>query len=1749
MASKFEVKTVFFANKGLVLKRDPGQLQDGELLEASNVISVQEGAITVREGNQRLTGGSSPSGSPQWSLINTISKLHTGTGTDAWYVGNTNGIYRSNGPIPSSGAGMSFTQVAYDVASNSVSDYTKLRWTGIRYNAGTTGTPYEFFACPGKMLKDTGSLVSGDQYNNTPNSGLPYNYGPGSDGTLLQQWGILPPWAPCEAYLDAIIILPNDTSDLMAGVSGATPRISVTVSSVTWDTASGSGPGYVTITPSAMTYTDTQSNINVIESGMLVAINGYVMSVDMTTPTTFSGYYPGTSPSGSIVSAEVYTTAPTAFPNIGPLSVNAAFDGTPENGYVTDDLVHVAIYVSNPNDLSDMRLRVFVGGTNSDGSGSDYYEKAIAISALQSQISELTTPISGMTTVAETINLGVYGNFTIEVPTLTQGSPEQLTPSSPATATSAVWTEIDTPKSSFVAVGNAGAAGKTWMNVTGFQLYYLNTSATTPVIGLSSLYIYGGYGPNNNNTTVNTTQLLPYSYVATYFNSTTGAESNPSIPMIPASGVTAVRQRIAVAIPPTGDPQVSTSELSIKIYRTGGTFADGYYRLIGYATNTGFTGSGTSAVPNNWAVFYDSVSDISIASAPIAYFDNDPPVTSTLQNQYTATISSITVLSGQYVVIKPSIALPSNIRIGSTVTLSSTFTATLASNYEQCIISKISFASGISTFQVYAQYTHYVGDNITIDAVSNQPCTLGCAAFDSIFLAGDPNNPQALYKSKTGRPEAFPLVDIEAQIVNQINVGSPSNPIMAVLEFNGQIVCMNLYKIYTIYVFAGAMQAPVETPANRGLWANFAWCKVDNEIWFLSYDGIYSWSGGSCTKRSEAIDPMFKGYTFGGPLSNAYAPIDMTQASKITFAYYQNKVLINYVDTSGIYHRLTYNTIWNRWAIDTINDPLNTQSPSSLAITAQYLEPDSGNFLLAKTMEYLSQFWAFLYLDNVGTSDGWVNTGTGGAVINWAITPAYYTLGLPSVQKNFSDIDIEFANDSSAFNITAYYDFGSLVTDAFSIAAGLAQGRRRLELPINSGYGRENYAMALRFYGGTTVPLTLYSLTFNYYLYEQLQTGRPFDWDDLEHEYDKRLYEVAITHDVLSGQSVTLNLDIETGLNGAQTVTAAYQTFTLLPVTNPGVGPARMTSNFPISDGTVVKRIRLRPSTTATNAPFKLWWDYKFKFEKYPPDIVPFTEYSDYGYNYDKCFHVLWLNVDTNGINVPVSIQADGNTNVQTVTVNGTFNNRTIPFPVNVDVIGKLVRLFVGTIPSGGKFQLFDHHFEFEKFPPDTIYYTEYKDFGYPYLKYLQQLVLDVNTNGHTVPVQVIGDGTVLQTVNVTSTIQTRDQRFTLNPQLGPANKVRLVVPSGTFPTGARFQLWSWDVIHEKADLGPVTHSYDWDAMGSAFDKQLQEITFRYDNNSQGPVTMLVDTETGINGGTINIAAYSFVLNQTGRAIQTFAFPDYQYCKQIRVYPQSDFVTWRNWKHSVVAVKQPPDIVEFTDWSNLGYPCQKIARNLLLDINTNNVAATVNLLADGSTVQSFPVTTTQQQRYVILACNSNLIGVLWKLELTPGTGGATQLYAASLDYLTEPCAVNYVDTYEQDFGYTGFKFIKQIWVHYTSTAIVTLSIYVQGDTLFYQYTLPAQSTRDIVRFYLPAINGGVLNKSKTYRATLSSTGTFKLYADSRIDYGMFGRDQMAAFAITSVNPETQLPVAGPHIGAWKLSSASQTVPEGVGAMA
>lgn len=1681
-----------FSNRGLVQKIDVNQLAKDQYSFLLNMVSTQEGSLRPRNGYYQnpINWG----GSGDYSYAHTIS-LSRYNSQILMYIGEGTNIRRTanleseptTGSIIATGVNSGANRSSY------------IPW----YPSSATGSLVQYFATGDQMLGDitpAGVLTAG-----------------------VNKWGIKPPLYPTACAPSSYSFKDITTSGTFNGsYSYASTRVNDTVATVTDVVATSGANGYYKIVP-----TSGATTIDKILPGMYLKVGSQNIRVDVVDATTnsFSAYF-GTLPAAadSILGYEFSTdlsgVGAVANETSGAITSNLAFNGVAADGFDTQDNVHISLRVMTPLTVSDVRLRLQCGG-----SVNDYYERSILPSVAQ-QIQTGSTSVTDQTNAQTAGNeygrlqsTGVYGQVdnldyqdllgtstSIPVPDNTQVG---LQPSSLAPAIADTWSEIDIPKTSFLKVGRAGQSGYTWAEVTAVQIIVKPIDgSSTATVRLGSIYAYGGNGLNSNRSA----NLLPYDYVYTYVNTYTQAESNPS--QISSSSVYVVRQAIGVKVTGTDNTGQNSGVTKISVYRRGGAFTDGLYRFVGNITNPG---------ASTTAIFEDSVEDISIIGAKTAFFDNNPPVLSSLPILFDFPIASVSALGSN--IYQCTLTVPIGVTVSNYITTGTQLTLyqdySLSNSIKEQRVYAIS--SGAATITAFFETAPVAGQNISAQAACNRGCDVGCSAFDRIWLAGDTWNPHILYSSKTGNPESWPVIGDGTGLPYQFTVTSPDDPIMGLVEFRNQLIILCRNDIYAATFDRGQVSIN-KTPAARGMITKGAYGIIDNELWFLSYDGIYSWSGGAVTKRTLAIDPMFNNQTI-----NDILPIDydgtfgtIPAISFFCIAQKGNDVFANFMNTDGYFQTIRYNLLFDRWSIEeyynntsTVSITRNNQSLPLCSITAMAMDYYTGNLWTSMTVTSGGSTTAYpAILDHTTTS----LDGKGGRAIYYQADTAAMDMGDFTLQKIFTDIALEITvgeiSGNSSYYIKPYYDYLSTANagDTFEITP-LANGRQLFPMPLGqtgtptTSFGNTARVVIWEIFGFSAVLTNIWhSFSVTYIPQAELQRGRIIDWTDLGHPYDKRMSTVTLEYNVGTA-NVDLLLDYIYSKDGDTTYLGA-QTFSL----GGGVGTDRALQTFPIIDGVVAKMVRLRPKVQT--AQYQIFGDPIWAFDKYPADIVYFTDYSDYGYEYEKRFYVLYLNVDTNGIDVSVIIEGDGVTK-QTVTVNGTAANRMQSIAVNVDILAKLVRLKVVTpLGTGAKFQLFDHKFDFEKLPAPIVLSTPWTDHGYDFDKYAQQLSFDVNTNGTDVPVKFYADGQLKQTVIINATQSDRNINITLNPSL-TCKQTRLEVDPTLIPPGGRFQLWGYNLVWQPADKGAVWHTYDWDDCGHPYDKKFVEMTFEYETQANS-IQIGIDTLTGINGTTETLLVKTFSIQTTstgrGKAVIPMTANDGSeiIAKMLRVRSTGiagggsnnpDFKMW-NVKFPGM-IPYPPDIVPFTDWTYGDSTCDKIFRSLRLQIDTGGVACVVHLDVDGQEdLETWTITTTSDDRAVVLSPDQSgeIIGKMFRLRFTPGTNGKAQLFGdPTWDLVKDACEFVFFDSFEQAFGSVGYTIIYQAWIDYKCAGSLEIKFFNEDGELFYTKTLPPHSYRYPERFYLPVQNDGVNNKSKKHRVTLEAVDhnlPFKLYRDS-----------------------------------------------------
>jgi hypothetical protein len=711
---------------------------------------------------------------------------------------------------------------------------------------------------------------------------------------------------------------------------------------------------------------------------------------------------------------------------------------------------------------------------------------------------------------------------------------------------------------------------------------------------------------------------VPYTYVYTYENSSTGYITNPSqVSLI--TGVTPNGHQILVNGIWSKDTQIDT----INIYRAGGAFADDLYRLVGSIPNV-VGGAG------DWA-FFDTLQDSAIAANAQPFLDNDPPIPSAL-NTPLVLIANPFVSGGgapgenviHVVPIRGPAAGLSALTVGSLVSIGTINN----SNLEQVRVAAINIP--LQQITVYLQLTHFSGELITCDTLTGAPATIVCLFGSSLYVAGDPNNPNTLYQSKPGLPESFPALNLETGAAQSIYISSPGDAIVGLIEYNGLLVVLNVQSIYTVTVFNGVMAQPVRTPAKRGCVNQTAYCRVSNEIWYVFYDGIYSFTGGAETWKSGSIDPLFNTPSSGEPWP--YAPIDMrpglgTVGSDVIMLWCTGlEVFMYYKDVNGASQRLRYHTKFDRWSIEELEDEIGTVS--NCEITTAYVEPDTGDVFINKQV----QNQGYINLDNTGTSDGWVSSPNDGKPFLAQFMQA--PVSKPTaVDKLFSDIIVDTYNPTNTLTAQAYYDFsqGGSPTDLFDIPIQVV--RTRNPFSLGASQGTQAYAAGILFTALTSGQMSLYSLTWNYWELAQYREGIAFDWDDLGYQEEKTLRWLEIE---MSTSNVAATIQIQgdgVNLGPAFTITTTYQDRKRI-IALPSNLTARML------------RLVITPGVGGAVR----YFSHRFEFVREPALLTVWDSYEWAPWNGYTFVKQMWLETQST-TPVTVTIYVDGDTDFFTTTI------------------------------------------------------------------------------------------------------------------------------------------------------------------------------------------------------------------------------------------------------------------------------------------------------------------------------------------------------------------------------------------------------------------------------------------------------------------------------------------------------------------
>lgn len=688
-----------------------------------------------------------------------------------------------------------------------------------------------------------------------------------------------------------------------------------------------------------------------------------------------------------------------------------------------DDLFVLAIKVSSPAAVQEIRLQFDIDGSNYTSS---YYYKSIIPASYQGGISlpQVVDPTQSINSevfarASGASNLSLIGEPFQNILPTDDPSLQQLQPSQITTGDGS-WSVIYLRKGDFLPVGNAGKPGLDWANVTGWQVQITTNTQGSTDLSLNALYLQEGSGPSSYGG-------VGYDARYTYFNANTGTPSNPSgiqyfatTPDNPGGVTTLIvlRQAIQVTGQYSPDPQVT----HVKIYIRGGSANQNWF----YADKIpNIVGTGSFSYKYT---FNDSV----LLQGDPLQLDNDVPVTSTLPVPIVTELAlAITTPTAPFLPRVVTVTDSSAVFVPYQIVDIGT-----PENLEQVFV----VTGGTGSFTACMQLEHDAGESVQVFSVPGQPLNLGALAYGNIWLAGDPNNPHLLYYSKAGFPESF-------SPAAYIKVSSPSDPIMAVINFRGTLFVATLTTWYQI--FPGNPPYAQPTGSKHGLVAQFGWTQTESAIWYQAIDGIREFRGADGAYRTLDVEWLFQN------TNQALTPIplaDPTRFSTFQMAFQNNDVFALYYDDLGVGHRLIRDTNYQRWRNDDVN------------ATAIYFEEDTNVLLYAKFLTAGIQSGYAICQDRIGDFDdgGWVNGQLVETAIDLNLQTPYLDQNMPNNQKQYNGVTIDANTAGQTLTVSLIFDDGITTLVLGTIESTI---RQKFQLSVNEGLGEEAYRVSLNITG------------------------------------------------------------------------------------------------------------------------------------------------------------------------------------------------------------------------------------------------------------------------------------------------------------------------------------------------------------------------------------------------------------------------------------------------------------------------------------------------------------------------------------------------------------------------------------------------------------------------------------------------------------------------------------------------------------
>jgi hypothetical protein len=238
-------------------------------------------------------------------------------------------------------------------------------------------------------------------------------------------------------------------------------------------------------------------------------------------------------------------------------------------------------------------------------------------------------------------------------------------------------------------------------------------------------------------------------------------------------------------------------------------------------------------------------------------------------------------------------------------------------------------------------------------------------------------------------------------------------------------------------------------------------------------------------------------------------------------------------------------------------------------------------------------------------------------------------------------------------------------------------------------------------------------------------------------------------------------------------------------------------------------------------------------------------------------------------------------------------------------------------------------------------------------------------------------------------------------------------------------------------------------------------------------------------------------LSSAGRNIMSFNFDDETFARNVRVLlnSQNAGALVKFYKITFFYIPLVSPLTKLvTDWDDLGYPGDKRLRQMQLEIDTIDTPATILVQTNDPTnnqiITAQTLTVQAATRQIVpFSLAADLLAKLVRLNITSAAG--FRYYKHQFEFLRDPLQTTRYDTYELDFGYTRWKYIRRVWVAGNTPAIVTMDVYVdQALRHSRTFELTSGSGWAKIQLKMPAALKGML-----FRFVFTTTTGCKIFLD------------------------------------------------------